>query len=119
MSKKEIIILIVTFILVMLISALITSSNSDSKKESVELQVGDYVLKYGTYKGIGTEYNYDTNKNEEKEITLILAKDKINNQTYEVKGLSLYVNGIEMYKITANNKFTLLAGEGVDFVYEK
>ena len=56
---------------------------------------------------------------QKKEIILNLSKNKINDEVYEVKGMSLYINGYEMYKVIANNKIKLLTGEGVDFEYEK
>ena len=33
--------------------------------------------------------------------------------------MSLYINGYEMYKVIANDKIKLLAGEGVNFEYER
>ena len=52
-------------------------------------------------------------------IILNLSKYKINDEFYEIKGMSLYINGYEMYKVIANDKIKLLAGEGVDFEYER
>ena len=130
LSKKEIIILVIVFLLVIFISTIsiyfIINRNPNQKKEnnvsspsiSNVLKVGEYSLKYGLYKGIVNEYNSDTEKLEKKEITLTLSKSKINDEIYEVKGMSLYVNGYEMYKVIANNKIELLAGEGVEFIYE-
>ena len=127
LSKKEIIILVIVFLIVVAISTVTIysiinkkpSGNGVDDKVSNTLKVGNYSLKYGTYKGMETEYNHDTKKTEKKEIKLVLSKDKINDTKYEVKGTSLYVNGYEMYKVIANNKMELLAGEGVELVYEE
>ena len=130
MSKKEIFILVIAFIVVtfastILIYFIINKSPSDKKENSADnstspsaLRVGSYSLKYGTYKGFENEYNPDTEKIEKKEKTLTLTNTKINSENYEVKGMSLYVNGYEMYKVIANNKIELLAGEGIEFEYE-
>ena len=124
MSKKQIIILIVVFFSVIFISTismyfLFNSNRNNRTKIDNVLKVGTYTLNYGQYKGYEEEYNYDTETVEKKEITLNLSKTEINNQTYEVKGTALYVNGYEMYQVVANNKIRLLAGSGVDFEYEK
>lgn len=127
MSKKEFLILIIVFISVIAISALSIyfifnkdeSNKDESPKISNVLKVGDYTLQYGQYKGIEEEYNADTQTLEKKEIILNLSKNKINDEFYEVKGMSLYINGYEMYKVIANDKIKLLAGEGVDFEYER
>lgn len=128
MSKKEFLILIIVFISVIVISALSIyfifnknhdKNNDESSKISSVLKVGDYTLQYGHYKGIEEEYNADTQTLEKKEIILNLSKNKINDEFYEVKGMSLYINGYEMYKVIANDKIKLLAGEGVDFEYER
>ena len=123
MNRKQIIILIVVFLSVILISAvsvyLIRSDNHNRVlKVNNGLKVGEYTLNYGVYKGIEKEYNADTDTIEDKEITLVLSKNKVNDAFYQVKGMSLYVNNYEMYKVVANNKIKLLAGEGVDFEYE-
>ena len=52
-----------------------------------------------------------------KSVRVVLTKDTINNQTYIIKGNSLYVNNIEMYKVSANNKIAVLAGGGVEVEY--
>ena len=122
MSKKEFLILIIVFISVIAISALsiyFIFNKDESPKISNVLKVGDYTLQYGQYKGIEEEYNADTQTLEKKEIILNLSKNKINHEFYEVKGMSLYINGYEMYKVIANDKIKLLAGEGVDFEYER
>lgn len=122
MSKKEFLILIIVFISVIVISALsiyFIFNKDESSKISNVLKVGDYTLQYGYYKGIEEEYNADTQTLEKKEIILNLSKNKINDEFYEVKGMSLYINGYEMYKVIANDKIKLLAGEGVDFEYER
>lgn len=122
MSKKEFLILIIVFISVIAISALsiyFIFNKDESSKISNVLKVGDYTLQYGQYKGIEEEYNADTQTLEKKEIILNLSKNKINDEFYEVKGMSLYINGYEMYKVIANDKIKLLAGEGVDFEYER
>ena len=122
MSKKEFLILIIVFISVIAISALsiyFIFNKDESPKISNVLKVGDYTLQYGQYKGIEEEYNADTQTVEKKEIILNLSKNKINDEFYEVKGMSLYINGYEMYKVIANDKIKLLAGEGVDFEYER
>ena len=122
MSKKEFLILIIVFISVIVISALsiyFIFNKDESSKISNVLKVGDYTLQYGQYKGIEEEYNADTQTLEKKEIILNLSKNKINDEFYEVKGMSLYINGYEMYKVIANDKIKLLAGEGVDFEYER
>lgn len=122
MSKKEFLILIIVFISVIAISALsiyFIFNKDESPKISNVLKVGDYTLQYGQYKGIEEEYNADTQTLEKKEIILNLSKNKINDEFYEVKGMSLYINGYEMYKVIANDKIKLLAGEGVDFEYER
>ena len=128
MSKKEFLILIIVFISVIAISALsiyfIFNNNhekntDESSKISNVLKVGDYTLRYGQYKGIEKEYNADTQTVEKKEIILNLSKYKINDEFYEIKGMSLYINGYEMYKVIANDKIKLLVGEGVDFEYER
>ena len=128
MSKKEISILVIVFLSVLVISTLTIysvmnktpSEKKENKTEKVEdtLKIGKYSLKYGTYKGSETEYNPDTKKVYKKEVTITLSKDKINGEYYIVKGTSLYVNGYELYKVTANNKIEQLAGEGVEFEYE-
>ncbi len=126
MSKKEIIILVIVFLLVVSISTVSIyfiinkkpSGNSDDNPTNSVLKVGKYSLEYGTYKGTESEYNPDTEKVEKKEIKVVLSNNKINDTKYEVKGTSLYVNGYEMYKVIANNKMELLAGEGVELVYE-
>ena len=115
-------ILIIVFISVIAISALsiyFIFNKDESPKISNVLKVGDYTLQYGQYKGIEEEYNADTQTLEKKEIILNLSKNKINDEFYEVKGMSLYINGYEMYKVIANDKIKLLAGEGVDFEYER
>ena len=122
MSKKEFLILIIVFISVIAISALsiyFIFNKDESPKISNVLKVGDYTLQYGQYKGVEEEYNADTQTLEKKEIILNLSKNKINDEFYEVKGMSLYINGYEMYKVIANDKIKLLAGEGVDFEYER
>ena len=122
MSKKEILILIIVFISVIAISALsiyFIFNKDESPKISNVLKVGDYTLRYGQYKGIEKEYNADTQTVEKKEIILNLSKYKINDEFYEIKGMSLYINGYEMYKVIANDKIKLLVGEGVDFEYER
>ena len=122
MSKKEFLILIIVFISVIAISALsiyFIFNKDESPKISNVLKVGDYTLQYGQYKGIEEEYNADTQTLEKKEIILNLSKNKINDEFYEVKGMSLYINGYEMYKVIANDKIKLLAGEGVEFEYER
>ena len=122
MSKKEFLILIIVFLSVIAISALsiyFIFNKDESPKISNVLKVGDYTLQYGQYKGIEEEYNADTQTLEKKEIILNLSKNKINDEFYEVKGMSLYINGYEMYKVIANDKIKLLAGEGVDFEYER
>ena len=122
MSKKEFLILIIVFISVIAISALsiyFIFNKDESPKISNVLKVGDYTLQYGQYKGIEEEYNADTQTLEKKEIILNLSKNKINDEFYEVKGMSLYINGYEMYKVIANDKIKLLAGKGVDFEYER
>lgn len=122
MSKKEFLILIIVFISVIVISALsiyFIFNKDESPKISNVLKVGDYTLQYGQYKGIEEEYNADTQTLEKKEIILNLSKNKINDEFYEVKGMSLYINGYEMYKVIANDKIKLLAGEGVEFEYER
>lgn len=122
MSKKEFLILIIVFLSVIAISALsiyFIFNKDESSKISNVLKVGDYTLQYGQYKGIEEEYNADTQTLEKKEIILNLSKNKINDEFYEVKGMSLYINGYEMYKVIANDKIKLLAGEGVDFEYER
>lgn len=126
MSKKEIIILVIVFLLVVSISTVSIyfiinkkpSGNSADNPTNSVLKVGKYSLEYGTYKGTESEYNPDTEKVEKKEIKVVLSNNKINDTKYEVKGTSLYVNGYEMYKVIANNKMELLAGEGVELVYE-
>ena len=130
LSKKEILILVIVFLVVVPISALsiytiINKTPGKTKENKVNslttnnvLKVGEYSLKYGTYKGIENEYDPDTEKVEKKEIKLVLSKSEINGEKYEVKGMSLFVNGYEMYKVIANNKMELLAGEGVELVYE-
>lgn len=122
MSKKEFLILIIVFLSVIAISALsiyFIFNKDESSKISNVLKVGDYTLQYGQYKGVEEEYNADTQTLEKKEIILNLSKNKINDEFYEVKGMSLYINGYEMYKVIANDKIKLLAGEGVDFEYER
>ena len=122
MSKKEFLILIIVFLSVIAISALsiyFIFNKDENPKISNVLKVGDYTLQYGQYKGIEEEYNADTQTLEKKEIILNLSKNKINDEFYEVKGMSLYINGYEMYKVIANDKIKLLAGEGVDFEYER
>lgn len=122
MSKKEFLILIIVFLSVIAISALsiyFIFNKDESSKISNVLKVGDYTLQYGQYKGIEEEYNADTQTLEKKEIILNLSKNKINDEFYEVKGMSLYINGYEMYKVITNDKIKLLAGEGVDFEYER
>lgn len=122
MSKKEFLILIIVFISVIVISALsiyFIFNKDENPKISNVLKVGDYTLQYGQYKGVEEEYNADTQTLEKKEIILYLSKNKINDEFYEVKGMSLYINGYEMYKVIANDKIKLLAGEGVDFEYER
>lgn len=122
MSKKEFLILIIVFLSVIAISALsiyFIFNKDESSKISNVLKVGDYTLQYGQYKGIEEEYNADTQTLEKKEIILNLSKNKINDEFYEVKGMSLYINGYEMYKVIANDKIKLLAGEGFDFEYER
>lgn len=122
MSKKEFLILIIVFISVIAISALLIYfifNKDENPKISNVLKVGDYTLQYGQYKGIEEEYNADTQTLEKKEIILNLSKNKINDEFYEVKGMSLYINGYEMYKVIANDKIKLLAAKGVDFEYER
>lgn len=122
MSKKEFLILIIVFLSVIAISALsiyFIFNKDESSKISNVLKVGDYTLQYGQYKGIEEEYNADTQTLEKKETILNLSKNKINDEFYEVKGMSLYINGYEMYKVITNDKIKLLAGEGVDFEYER
>ena len=122
MSKKEFLILIIVFISVIVISALsiyFIFNKDENPKISNVLKVGDYTLQYGQYKGVEEEYNADTQTLEKKEIILNLSKNKINDEFYEVKGMSLYINGYEMYKVIANDKIKLLVGEGVDFEYER
>lgn len=122
MSKKEFLILIIVFISVIAISVLsiyFIFNKDENPKISNVLKVGDYTLQYGQYKGVEEEYNADTQTLEKKEIILNLSKNKINDEFYEVKGMSLYINGYEMYKVIANDKIKLLAGEGVDFEYER
>ena len=128
MSKKEILFLIIVFLSVIIISSLsiyfIFNNNhgkntDESSKISNVLKVGDYTLRYGQYKGIEKEYTADTQTLEKKEIILNLSKYKINDEFYEIKGISLYINGYEMYKVIANDKIKLLAGKGIDFEYER
>ena len=126
MSKKQIIILIIAFVSIVFISAISiyslsnknTTNNNPKDKTSKILEIGNYKLHYGNYKGIEKEYDNDTETITEKEIIFNLSKERINGEIYEVKGMSLYVNGYEMYKVIANDKVELLAGEGVEFVYE-
>ena len=94
----------------------------EDKKETKEdnvLKVGVYTLNYGKYKGTEDYYNQDTGKTEKKEKTIILTKETINNEKYEVKDNMLYVNGYSLYEVKGNNKLYLLAGSGVEYNYEK
>lgn len=123
MNRRQILLLIIVFLVVVLISALVVYGILNKKpgantKDSKTLTVGEYTLKYGRYKGFEEEYNTDTETVEKKAITVNLAKDKINDTFYEVRGMSLYVNGYEMYTVIANNKLRLLAGSGVELEYE-
>ena len=130
MSKKQIIILIVVG-LVMFISTFLgvyfltndKESSSSNKKQDSAIVLKDYKLQYGTYVGEESEYNPDTKKTETKKVKIKVTKDKINDQEYIVKGNSIYIksNGkeIEMYEVTADNAFTLLAGSGIEYKLEK
>ena len=127
MSIKQIILLIVVFFSVLLFSTLLSfivfssigdSSSKSSSNDNV-LKVGKYTLNYGKYVGYETDYDDSTKKVEKKEKSFILTKDKINGEKYEVNGNKLRVNQFDLYEVVGNNKISLLAGEGVDYEYEK
>ena len=125
MNKKQILITVIGGVVIFIVSFLLTYfiSSNVGKSESNNLRVGSYTLEYGIYKGVEQDYDADKGKAVKKEIKIVLSKDKIttNNisKKYEVKSGSIFVDNVEMYKVTANNKFVLLAGSGVEFVYEK
>ena len=124
MNKKQILITVIGGVVVFILSFLLSYfiSSKCTKSENA-LKVGSYTLEYGTYKGIEQEYDADKEKVVNKEMKVVLSTDKIVvgdiSKKYEVKGSSIYVDGTEMYEVTANNKFILLAGSGVECVYEK
>ena len=93
-------------------------------KEEKYLKVGKYKLNYGTYKGIESEYDPDTGKTTKMEIEIELKKDKMivngNSMNYKIKDDNyIYINEVKMYEVIDNNKFTLIAGAGIDFEYVK
>ena len=92
--------------------------DKDTKEEY--LKVGKYKLQYGTYKGTEEEYDSDKEKTIKTEVKVELTKDKMivngNSMNYKVKDDNyIYINEVKMYEVTANNKFTLIAGAGIDF----
>ena len=124
MNIKKVIILIVIFILTLLFSSLLSYFilNHDKMikpQSNNTITIGNYSLKYGNYVGYEEEYDYDNDKVEKKKKTILFTKDKINNDAYKINGNKLQVNGFDLYEVVANNKFILLAGEGVEFNYEE
>ena len=128
MSRREIIILVVVGVVIATITGLFTAfittrSPSDNITSKNILMVNSYILHYGTYIGTESEYDYETDKVTTKEKKLVLKKDKIINndttQNFIVKGNKLVVNGYEMYEVSGDNTLIMLAGEGVEFKYEK
>ena len=132
MNKKQIIILIivaiVTFALAFCLVFLVGGNKNDEQKgsktkteekENNYIKTKDYKLAYGTYVGEETEYNPDSQKVTKKKVELELNKNTINNQSYKVKENSIYVYETEMYEVTGNNKFILLAGEGIEYSLKK
>ena len=102
------------------------------------LQVGNYTLKYGTYKGI--ESQYDVGGVISTEITIVLKQDGTYNLkssnvslvpntsgTYKVEKNSytgvlgthiLKLSSGGFYAVTANNTLQVPAGSGVTFTYQ-
>lgn len=129
MSKKEIITLVIVGMLMFSVSLgfvfykSFKVENHVNNEADKSLKVGEYLLAYGTYRAIEKEYDQDLGKYIEKEVVLTLSKEKVTingeSNSYLVKDNSLYVNGVMMYKVEANNRFSMLAGGGVEFNYEK
>ena len=121
MKKNEIIILVIVFLSGIFVSSSLVfflhNKDITNHKATNVLELDNYTLSYGKYKGIEKEYDVESESVKEKELIIILTKDKINNEIYKAKGNSLFVNNYEMYKVIANNKLLLLAGEGVEFEY--
>lgn len=138
MNKKEIIIIIVIGLLAILLSFFIVYSlkskteqpdtpvkKTEKKKTQNtdgDLVVGDYSLKFGTYKGMEEEYDPDTEKVKKTEVILEINKDELiyngEASSYEIKGNYIYAGQI-MYEVTDNNVLVLQAGAGIKFKYYK
>ena len=123
MNKKEVIIIVVSGIVSILLGFFVTYFLMSNMNKESKISAGKYSLNYGTYKGTAEEYDPDTKKTNKNELKIEITKDKIKSdsgeKSYTVKGEKIYVDDIVMYEVTGNNKFIMLVGSGVEFIYEK
>lgn len=135
MDKKQIVLItIVGLVIISLtIGVMYKISNKDNnfkgngkteeKQRINEINVGNYTIKYGKYKGVIEEYNPDTETMDKEivyiEITNTMIKKDGNALTYSIKGDKLNTgNGLE-YEVIANNKIELLVGGGIIYEYNE
>ena len=127
MTKKQLIILVAVGLVIFIATffgVYLLSTNDDGKPKGVKevknaIVLTDYIVSYGTYVGVEKEYNDKTGAVTDKEVKMEVTKDKINGESFTVKGNSIYVNGYEMYEVTKDNQLKLLAGSGIDYVLSK
>lgn len=118
-------------------------SNTNSPQTANELKVGDYTLKYGTYKGEGAFGETGGPDVSISECTIILNSDGTYNETmvdvatgkadkrngkysvgetrkdYTGKNVvTLMFDGNPSFEVTKNNAFSMSAGAGVELVYQ-
>ncbi len=115
-------ILLFTIIFVCLSANAYQSSFLKQNKQYCQVNVQNYTLACGNYKGYEIVYDSDTQKTVKKEVIIFLGKNTItiNNITskFNIIDNKLFVNGYEMYEVIGNNKFLLLAGGGIYFSHE-
>ena len=101
-------------------SKISTTTNTTTDKNHIT--VGGYTLKYGTYKGIESNYDWEEQKEINREIILVLSSDKIRFDgqllSYSISGNKIIANGFAMFQVNRNNEITLLAGMCPELTYQ-
>lgn len=142
-DKKIIIITLVLATILAFITGFVTykitinnkNNQSDSlnpNKSAKFLNVGEFSLQYGVYKGYNIEYDWDDKSQKMVEISKNELTLKLNSDnTYElsgekhkfsVVGLDIVVpdfNNNIMMKVIGNNKIVLQVGAGIEMIYNK